>query len=97
MVESFRVGGAALRRIALDPLLPPPIVAKGALAALVEAMRRYDRAGRTCWAGFLREQGVALESVRSARSTPADLRMSDAAAALPQDHTPQNELPGGAP
>src|SRR5690606_18506999 len=82
MVESFRVGGAALRALALDPLLPEPIVpaaerASAALralaldpllpepivpaaerAAFVDAMRRYDEAGRACWAAFLARHGV---------------------------------------
>src|SRR5690606_37367206 len=58
MVESFRVGGAALRALALDPLLPEPIVPAAERAAFVDAMRRYDEAGRACWAAFLARHGV---------------------------------------
>ena len=49
MAESFRVGGDAVRQIVLDPLLPDPIVDVDARRALVAAMRRYDRIGRSCW------------------------------------------------
>ncbi|MEB2344024.1 MAG: PaaX family transcriptional regulator [Deltaproteobacteria bacterium] len=68
MVESFRLGGAMLRRLALDPLLPEPIVPGAERAALVEAMRRYDEAGRACWAPFLERHGVRH------RRAPADTR-----------------------
>jgi phenylacetic acid degradation operon negative regulatory protein len=57
-VESFLVGGRALREVALDPLLPEAIVPAGEREALVSAMRRYDRIGRACWAPFLEEHGV---------------------------------------
>lgn len=68
MVESFRLGGAMLRQLALDPLLPEPIVPARERAALVEAMRRYDEAGRACWAPFLARHGVRH------RRAPADTR-----------------------
>ncbi|MFQ5478783.1 MAG: PaaX family transcriptional regulator C-terminal domain-containing protein [Candidatus Binatia bacterium] len=54
MAESFVVGGQAIRRIVLDPLLPEAMVPEGALAALVDAMKRYDETGRRCWADFMR-------------------------------------------
>jgi phenylacetic acid degradation operon negative regulatory protein len=53
MAESFRLGGAAIRQIVLDPLLPEPIVPAAERRALVEAVRRYDRIGRRAWAGWL--------------------------------------------
>jgi len=53
MAESFRLGGEALRQLALDPLLPEPIVPASERRALVETMRRYDRLGRRAWAGWL--------------------------------------------
>jgi phenylacetic acid degradation operon negative regulatory protein len=68
MVESFRLGGSALRALVLDPLLPEPIVAAGERAALVDAMRRYDEAGRASWAAFLARHGVRH------RRAPADTR-----------------------
>jgi phenylacetic acid degradation operon negative regulatory protein len=77
MVESFLLGGRAIRTITLDPLLPPPIVEEGALAALVAATQSYDRAGRACWAAFLERHGVVH------RHAPVDARVGDAARALP--------------
>lgn len=53
MAESFRLGGEALRQLALDPLLPEPIVPAAERAALVAAMHRYDGLGRRAWAGWL--------------------------------------------
>jgi phenylacetic acid degradation operon negative regulatory protein len=58
MSESFTIGGAAIRQIVRDPLLPPPLVAAGALAKLVRAARSYDEAGRACWRPFLQRHGV---------------------------------------
>jgi phenylacetic acid degradation operon negative regulatory protein len=66
MVESFRLGGEALRLLAHDPLLPEPIFAADERAALVDAMRRYDALGRASWAGFLARHGVLQ------RAAPAD-------------------------
>lgn len=77
MVESFLLGGRAIRAIARDPLLPDPILAHGELAALVDATRRYDTAGRACWAEFLAHHGVAH------RRPPVDARIGDATRALP--------------
>jgi phenylacetic acid degradation operon negative regulatory protein len=59
MVESFRVGGAALRTLATDPLLPEPIVPTGERDALAAAMRDYDALGRASWSAFLARHGVA--------------------------------------
>jgi phenylacetic acid degradation operon negative regulatory protein len=66
MVESFLLGGAMLRRLALDPLLPEPIVPAAERAAFAEAMRSYDDAGRACWSAFLARHGVRH------RRAPAD-------------------------
>ncbi len=55
MVESFTLGGDAIRQLVLDPLLPEPIVAAGERRALLEATRRYDAAGRRVWSGWLGE------------------------------------------
>lgn len=62
MAESFRVGGEAVRRIALDPRLPEQIVDVAARRALIEAMRRYDRLGRAAWKGWA---GEAVELASS--------------------------------
>jgi phenylacetic acid degradation operon negative regulatory protein len=59
MAESFLLGGRAIREIVLDPLLPEPLVPATERAALVGAMRRYDRAGRAAWSTFLRDAGMS--------------------------------------
>ena len=67
MVESFVLGGRAIRQLALDPLLPEPIVPAGERAALVDAMRVYDRLGRVRWRGFMRSHGAPhLQTPRTA-------------------------------
>lgn len=76
MRESFLQGGQALRLLALDPLLPPEIQPGDEREALAAAMNRYDRLGRTAWAGFLERYGVL--PARSAH----DVRMIDAATTL---------------
>jgi phenylacetic acid degradation operon negative regulatory protein len=53
MAESFRVGGAAIGQIVLDPLLPEPLLDASELDALVAAARRYDRLGRRVWKGWI--------------------------------------------
>ncbi len=53
MAESFRLGGAAIGRVVLDPLLPEPLLGASELDELIAAMRRYDRAGRRVWAGWI--------------------------------------------
>lgn len=70
MVESFQLGGDAIRRLALDPLLPDALLPSTERAQLLTVMRRYDRAGRACWAGFLGSFGVV-----PAPGAPADLRL----------------------
>ena len=54
---------AALRQLVLDPLLPEPIVPAAERRALIEAMQRYDRLGRTAWAGWLGEREPTGTSV----------------------------------
>lgn len=75
MVESFLVGGRGIRQLVLDPLLPEPIVRAADRAALVTALRRYDRVGRARWARFLERYDVPHLDPRRA---PADLRLADA-------------------
>ena len=58
MAESFRIGGAVLRLLAHDPLLPEPIVIAAERTALVAAMRAYDAIGRASWSDFLSSHGV---------------------------------------
>jgi phenylacetic acid degradation operon negative regulatory protein len=49
LVESFLVGGAAIRSLARDPLLPDEIAPGDHRRALTDAMRDYDRRGRALW------------------------------------------------
>ncbi len=73
MVESFLLGGRALRVLALDPLLPEALVPEAERRALVQAMQRYDRAGRRVWAKHMPTHGAAD------RPSPVDLsRVRDA-------------------
>ncbi len=72
MVESFLLGGAVVRELVLDPLLPEPILPAGPRNELVAAMRDYDRMGRAAWADFLRGHGVVHWQA------PADLRLGQA-------------------
>ncbi len=58
MVESFRLGGRAIRQIVFDPLLPEPMVPARERRALVDEMRRYDRLGRACWRPFMQRYGA---------------------------------------
>lgn len=74
--ESFRVGGHALRCLALDPLLPDEICAGDERRALAAAMRRYDRIGRAAWKPFMTSHGVVAE--RGAQ----DVRVAEAADVL---------------
>lgn len=74
-VESFLLGGEAIRRIVLDPKLPEELVPGDERRALIETMRAYDEIGRACWAGAL-----VPERAAPARG-PADLCGLDIAAA----------------
>lgn len=58
MVETFLLGGAIIRELVLDPLLPDAICPSEDRRALAVALRRYDRLGRTAWAGFLKRFDV---------------------------------------
>jgi phenylacetic acid degradation operon negative regulatory protein len=68
MVESFLVGGAALRDLVRDPLLPDAICPSAARNELVARMREYDRTGRLAWADLLRRHDVPY------RRAPVDAR-----------------------
>jgi phenylacetic acid degradation operon negative regulatory protein len=69
MVESFLLGGRTIRQLVLDPLLPESLVPAAERAALIAAMRRYDRVGRASWASFMRGFDILPEA-----RAPVDLR-----------------------
>lgn len=47
--ETFLMGGEAIRRIVLAPLLPEPLADVAVRRALLASMRRYDRMGQRIW------------------------------------------------
>lgn len=59
LVESFVVGGDAIRSLARDPLLPDEAVDGATRRALTEAMTEYDRIGRGIWRELLSRRAVA--------------------------------------
>jgi phenylacetic acid degradation operon negative regulatory protein len=61
LVESFLCGGAAIRALARDPLLPDEIAPGGDRRALGDAMRDYDRRGRAIWKDMLQLTTPALD------------------------------------
>lgn len=66
-VETFLVGGAAIRVLATDPLLPDEILPGDDRAALTAAMRRYDVVGRRVWR--------TLTGARELSSAPSHLSL----------------------
>ncbi len=69
MVESFEIGGRAIRRLVLDPLLPDALVASDERQALIAALHVYDARGRQAWSAFMERFGIARNEA------PADLRL----------------------
>ncbi len=53
--ESFLLGNEAIRQLVFDPLLPAPLVDVAARAGFVEAVLRFDAAGKSVWREFLEE------------------------------------------
>lgn len=76
MRESFLLGGRVIQQLVLDPLLPDEIVDPTDRDALVASMRRYDRLGRTAWAGLLARHAVPHIA------TPADSGFAQRSARL---------------
>jgi len=58
MVETFLVGGGAVRHLQFDPLLPVELLDPKPRQDLIEAMRSYDELGRLQWAPFLNRHEV---------------------------------------
>jgi len=73
MVDSFMLGGRAIRQLVLDPLLPEAIEEGDERRALVARMIDYDAFGRSRWAAFMQSHGLPH------RRTPADLRLAEGA------------------
>jgi len=60
LVQSYLLGGEAIRVLATDPLLPEQIMAGQTRAALTEAMLRYDAIGHALWRDFATKPDLAL-------------------------------------
>lgn len=58
LAETCRLGGEAIYRLAIDPLLPQAIRPGNCYEKLQEAARRYDRIGREIWLEQLQTLGV---------------------------------------
>jgi phenylacetic acid degradation operon negative regulatory protein len=54
-LESFRLGGEAIHKLAKDPLLPAEFVDVGARLELWKAMTDYERLGKSVWSGAFAE------------------------------------------
>lgn len=50
--ESFFLGGAAIRQLVYDPLLPEPMVDGALRQAFIDSVLAFDQAGRAIWQGF---------------------------------------------
>lgn len=50
--ESFFLGGAAIRQLVYDPLLPEPMVDGALRQAFIETVHAFDDAGRAIWNRF---------------------------------------------
>jgi phenylacetic acid degradation operon negative regulatory protein len=57
-VETFLVGGAAIRILATDPLLPRELCSVAARKKLAEAMLKYDALGRKVWSRLIGASGL---------------------------------------
>lgn len=76
MVESFLLGGQAIRQLVRDPLLPEEICPAGDRQALALALRRYDRLGRIAWAELLRKFDVPyLRAPLDTRLAPSPVEL----------------------
>ena len=65
LVQSFVLGGEAIRVLATDPLLPEEILASEPRARLTETMLRYDQLGRSLWRRFATEPELAPVKARA--------------------------------
>lgn len=86
MAESFLIGGEAIRRIVLDPLLPDAIVPTTERETLVRAMTAYDEVGRRCWAPFGQRFGILVDDPPMDRQLWRDAAVARASSPSNGDH-----------
>lgn len=60
LVQTYLLGGEAIRILATDPLLPEEIMPSATRAALSETMLRYDAVGHALWRDFGAEPALSL-------------------------------------
>jgi phenylacetic acid degradation operon negative regulatory protein len=60
LVQTYLLGGEAIRVLATDPLLPEEIMPGATRATLSEAMLRYDPMGHALWRDFGAEPALTL-------------------------------------
>ncbi|MBI3102972.1 MAG: PaaX family transcriptional regulator [Burkholderiales bacterium] len=65
--ESFFLGGAAIRQLVYDPLLPEPMVDGVLRAAFIDSVHAFDAAGRTIWNRFYDALSTPDTATRKAR------------------------------
>lgn len=65
--ESFFLGGAAIRQLVYDPLLPEPMVDGALRAAFIASVHTFDAAGRAIWTRFYDALPAPDAATRKAR------------------------------
>ena len=65
--ESFFLGGAAIRQLVYDPLLPEPMVDGALRAAFIDSVHTFDAAGRAIWDCFYDTLAIPDTAPRKAR------------------------------
>ena len=82
--ESFFLGGAAIRQLVYDPLLPEPMVDGALRQAFIHSVHAFDAAGRAIWNRFYDTLPTPDTAPRKAR-----LRGARSATNRPTDFTPE--------
>src|SRR3990167_3536797 len=65
--ESFFLGGAAIRQLVYDPLLPEPMVDGALRTAFIDSVHAFDAAGRAIWNRFYDALPTPDTATRKAR------------------------------
>jgi len=65
--ECFFLGGAAIRQLVYDPLLPEPMVDAALRQAFIDSVHAFDAAGRSIWTRFYDTLPAPDAATRKAR------------------------------